>query len=128
MKSRSRLLAFVSLLASALIATACAGAPPIPFNFEFSDIRVSRDYAHADRYDDHRGHDHGYGRASSCSCSCRSSDAIKLIGGSQRGKGTRPSGWHKREWFERRGYDLENYTHRHRDGSVHRGRHVGHRH
>lgn len=50
------------------------------------------------------------------------SDRIRLIGGSQRGKGTRPRGWHDKHWFTKRGYNLANYSHVHeRSGVVHHG-------
>lgn len=99
----------------------------------------SRSY-HGDRYDNfHRGH-HSYrhdnhrshrsygGHGRGCHA-CGSGERIRLIGGHQRGKGTRPRGWHDRNWFKRRGYNLDNYVHVHeRSGIVHHGRNVRSRH
>ena len=67
-----------------------------------------------------------YGGGRSCSHRGYSSgcgnDRIRLISGYQRGKGTRPSGWHDKRWFSSRGYKLDNYSHVHkRSGAVHRG-------
>ena len=53
-------------------------------------------------------------------------ERIKLTGGSQKGKGTRPSEYHTREWFEKKGYDLSNYKHKHEySGVTHTGSKYG---
>lgn len=49
-------------------------------------------------------------------------DRIKLTAGQQRGKSTRPEGYHPREWYEKRGYDLDVFKHKHEDsGNTHAG-------
>ena len=57
-------------------------------------------------------------------CRVRCGGEIRLIAGYQRGKPKRPCGWHSVEWFRCRGYNLDNYSHVHRDGTVHHGRNV----
>ena len=124
---RRRLYLLAALISTALLSGACAQISGVPFRVELSPVHIERGY------DSHRGDDHGhaddrYREARSSAhrgCACGSHERIRLIAGSQRGKGTRPSGWHTREWFERRGYNLDNYSHRHeRSGAVHHGRHV----
>lgn len=94
--------------------------PSSGLRIEFGSSREHRSYdrGYEQRYQYASHRQHG----SPSPCGCSSHDRIKLIAGSQRGKGTRPCGWHPREWFERRGYDLSLYKHKHeRTGVVHRG-------
>lgn len=49
-------------------------------------------------------------------------DRVKLTAGQQRNKPNRPEGYHTREWYERRGYNLNLYKHKHEDsGKTHEG-------
>lgn len=84
------------------------------------EVSSGRNYRSYDRgYD--RGYDQRY-QSSSHRSHGVSHNRIQLIAGYQRGKTTRPTGWHTREWFERRGYDLNCYKHKcQRTGKTHRG-------
>lgn len=65
---------------------------------------------------------YGYGGGNRDDRYCKE-ERIKLTGGSQKGKGTRPKEYHSREWFEKRGYDLDNYKHKHEhSGKTHEGK------
>ena len=67
------------------------------------------------------GFGYGYGGGHSGDRYCEE-ERIKLTGGSQRGKGTRPQEYHTRDWYEKRGYDLDNYKHKHKNsGKTHEG-------
>ena len=49
-------------------------------------------------------------------------DRVKLTAGRQDDKPNRPEGYHTREWYERRGYNLNLYKHKHEDsGKTHEG-------
>ena len=66
-------------------------------------------------YDYHRGHGHYH--------KSHHDDRIKLTGGSQKGKPNRPTGYHSRDWYEKRGYNLSNYKHKHeKSGKTHEGK------
>jgi hypothetical protein len=62
-----------------------------------------------------------YHKHSSHSSSNHSGSAIKLIRGNDGDHPNRPEGYHSKEWYKQRGYDLSDYTHKHRDGEVHKG-------
>ena len=65
--------------------------------------------------DSHYGHYHNHHYR-------KDEDRIKLTAGQQRGKPNRPQGYHTREWYEKRGYDLDKYKHKHEDsGNYHEG-------
>ena len=57
-----------------------------------------------------------------------SGSAIKLIRGNDGDHPNRPEGYHSKEWYQKRGYDLSDYTHKHRDGEVHKGDDKKHKH
>lgn len=75
-----------------------------------------RPYYRDSHYD--RGHDDHYNDRYR-----RSNDErIKLTGGGQGGKPNRPDGYHTKDWYEKRGYDLDRYKHQHEDsGRSHAG-------
>ena len=90
-------------------------------------LSLSRNYAppRCDHHGDYRHYDSRDHRSRSARHHC-GNDRIRLIGGYQRGKGTRPKGWHDKSWFRKRGYNLDNYVHVHeKSGIVHYGAHVG---
>jgi hypothetical protein len=67
--------------------------------------------------DYHSSHDHG--SSSRSSSSKRSSDEkIRLVRGSDGDHDTRPSGYHSKDWYKSRGYDLHKYTYKDEDGDV----------
>ena len=78
--------------------------------------RPYRNYGYGDPYYGGSSY-HNYNRHRG-----QNDDRIKLTGGAQRGKPNRPEGYHSREWYEKRGYDLDQYKHKHQDsGRTHAG-------
>ncbi|MFT4547101.1 MAG: hypothetical protein ACI8XO_003652 [Verrucomicrobiales bacterium] len=69
---------------------------------------------YSNHYDHHDNRGHSSHR--------QEQERVRLTGGSQRGKGTRPSGYHTRDWYEKKGYDLDKFKHKHeKSGKSHQG-------
>ena len=45
-------------------------------------------------------------------------DEIRLVRGNDGDHSTRPTGYHSKEWYKERGYDLHKYTYKDEDGDV----------
>lgn len=105
------------------------------YNYGYAGRPYDGGYYRSGRYYNRAGvycppeqyHKHNH---SSHSSSNRSSSAIKLIRGNDGDHPNRPEGYHSKEWYKQRGYDLKDYTHKHRDGEVHKGddKHKKHKH
>jgi hypothetical protein len=110
------------------------------YGSSYYDGDYDDDYYSGSRSSSYWGSGYGYGGYSHSRCSrcgyypCRcshshssgggghdhDSEKIKLTGGNQRGKPSRPEGYHSAEWYKDRGYNLKNYDHKHQDdGEVH---------
>ena len=66
-------------------------------------------------YNDHHSNDNHSNNSN------RKGSEIKLIRGRDGDHPTRPTGYHTKDWYKHRGYDLSDYTHKHEDGKVHKG-------
>jgi hypothetical protein len=77
----------------------------------YNPCRCSSHSSHSghdhDDHDDHDDHKEG----------SRSDSKIRLLGTGSDG----PKGYHNKEWYEKRGYDVDDHKHVHRDGTVHKG-------
>ncbi len=74
-------------------------------------------YSSRSRTSSSHDHDHDH-KPSRSSGSSNSSNRIKLLGGGDGDHSNKPDGYHSREWYQKRGYDLKEYKYKKEDGDV----------
>ncbi len=88
-------------------------------DYGYGTRSYSRPYYGGSYYGSSDYYDHDHGSSSRSSNSKRDNDEkLRLVRGSDGDHDTRPSGYHTKDWYEHRGYDLHKYTYKDEDGDV----------